>query len=70
MLHYLSALMLKAVRNNFVGETGICLQNFGIALSISFLIESWSNSELFDVACLWNNIIIANATLYNTLIPS
>lgn len=29
--------MLNAVRNNFVGETGMLRQNFGSALSMSFL---------------------------------
>lgn len=29
--------MLNAVRSNFVGDTGILRQNFGNALSISFL---------------------------------
>ena len=67
---HLKARMLNAVRINFSGETGICLQNFGIAFSMSFLMESEVNSDELCVVCLWNKISIANATRYNTLMPS
>lgn len=51
LTNYLNARMLNAVRINFIGETGICLQNLGIALSMSFLIESELHSDEFCV-CL------------------
>lgn len=58
---YLRALMLNAVRNSFVGDTGIFRQNFGSALSMSFLrfSEFHSLSDDDDVACLLNRIKIA-----------
>lgn len=37
MFSHLSALMLNAVRSNFVGETGKFRQNFGNAFSMSAL---------------------------------
>ena len=64
---------MNAVLNNFVGDTGIFLQNLGSALSISFLRFSAFKSLLIvllpdvddddDVECFWNNIKIARATL-------
>jgi hypothetical protein len=49
LLLYLSALMLNAVRSNFAGDTGMFLQNFGNAFSMSFLTESAFHSKLDDV---------------------
>lgn len=55
MIFYLNARILNAVLISFSGDTGIFLQNFGIALSMSFLMESELNSPellLSDEACL------------------
>lgn len=61
---YLKFLMLNAVLSNLVGVTGILLQNVGMALSMSFLIESvLQSAELFaEDECLLNRMRIANAT--------
>lgn len=54
--------MLNAVRNSFVGDTGIFRQNLGSALSMSFLkfseFHSLSDDD-DDVACLLKRIKIA-----------
>lgn len=59
---YLKALILNAVRSSFVGDTGMLRQNFGRALSMSFfrLSALQSPDDDDDVACLWNNINMAN----------
>lgn len=60
--------MLNAVRSNLFGDTGIFLQNFGNALSISSFMISISPSLDVDDAdvdvdkFLWNKIKMANAT--------
>lgn len=67
--------MLNAVRNNLVGDTGILRQNFGRALSMSFLRLSELVSSMAppvadeedpllddDDACFWYKINMANAT--------
>lgn len=74
----LSARMLNAVRNNFVGETGMLRQNFGSALSMSFLRLSALVPSMVppgppvadedvpvlddDDACFWYKINMARAT--------
>lgn len=59
---YLRALILKAVRNSFVGDTGMFRQKRGSALSISFFRLSSPIGEVpaDDVACLLNRISMAN----------
>lgn len=54
--------MLNAVFRSLEGDTGICLQNFGIAFSMSARSESSLHSDVPLLVCWWKSMMIAIAT--------